>query len=214
MHDREVERVGEVDEARDLLRRRGRSSRPRRSTGSLARIATGQPSRRARPVTAERPLNRPISNHDPRSTMRFDDRADLVDLAPVARDRGRERRVAAFAGRRRPGARGGSSSHRRREVREEAPRARERVGLGLHLVVDGAVAGVNRAAAERLLVDVLAELRDDRRARDEQLRCALDHHAVVARDDTRRAESGDGAEAQRDDGHRGEVRPPRAPNRD
>ena len=36
--------------------------------GSLASTPTGQPSRRANPVTAERPQRAPISSHEPRST--------------------------------------------------------------------------------------------------------------------------------------------------
>ena len=94
---------------------------------------------------------------------------------------------------------------RRRQVREEAPNPRERFCFGRDLVVDRAVAGVDRAAAERLLVDLLAEPGHDRRTGDEQLRRALHHHAVVTRDDAGRAETGDRAETARHDRNRRQI---------
>ena len=82
----------------------------------------------------------------------------------------------------------------------------ERLGLRRDLVVDRAVARVDAAAAERLLVDLLdAEAVDHRRAGDEQLARPPHHEGVVAGHHPRRAEAGDRAEAEADDRHPAEV---------
>ncbi len=163
-------------------------------------------------VEAREPGNRAASVEaselEPRAVVddRLDDRADLVDLAPVAGDGVQERLVAAprivvdvrDAGR--------ELVDRRRKVGEKAADARERLGFRRDLVVHRSVARVDRAPAEGLLVDVLSEARDDGRPGDEQLRGSLYHQAVVAGDDAGRAEAGDGTETTRDHGYRRQVR--------
>ena len=167
MHDREVEGVGEVDEASDLLRRVGCPP------GAVEVRVAGQ--HRHRPaVDAGEPRHRrpavPAADLEERVSVddRVDDVTDLVDLPGVARDRVGEPVLTALgvvgwidSGRRvvdRPG-----------EVGEEGPGTSERVVFGVDHVVDGAVATVDLAAAELLLVDVLTEAGDHRWSRDEQL---------------------------------------------
>src|SRR3954462_8720260 len=81
VHHRQMEGLGEVDEARDLVAgvggpaapTEGRIGRrpppPQKKSGPLAAPATAQPSGRASPVPPDRPHILPISKKLPRSTQ-------------------------------------------------------------------------------------------------------------------------------------------------
>jgi hypothetical protein len=94
-----------------------------------------------------------------------------------------------------------------RQVGEEATDLRQRVGLRLGQVVDGAgLAGVDLPAAQLLLVHVLAHaLLDHRRAGHEQLRGVADHHGEVGADHAGGAQPGNRPQAGGGDGDLGEV---------
>ena len=68
--------------------------------------------------------------------------------------------------------------------------AREGLGFGRDLVVYRAVAGMDVAAAQRLLVYRCGHPGHQRRAGDEHLRATLDDHRVVARCHARSAQAG------------------------
>ena len=203
--DGQVERVGQIDEAGDLLAGLGRPAAAVHvgvagEDGDGPAVEPGQTGHgRATPAAPD--LREGVAVDE-----RVDDRPDLVDLPPVAGDRVDQPVVAALRivalGLRRARR---CVEHRRRQIREEASRQRERVLFVGDDIVDDTVAAVDGAAAETLLVDLLAEPGDDRRSRDEHLRRALHHHREVAAHDARRAESGHRAERERDDGNGREV---------
>ncbi len=147
--------------------------------GSLASTPTGQPSRRANPVTAERPQRAPISSHEPWSTTASMMGLHLVDLPTIPGDGVDQPLIAALGvvvwlGPRR------EAVDARREVRQEAAGAGEGFLLGGHHVVDRAVDAVDVAAAELLLGDVLAEAGDHWWPGHEDLRGVAHHEGVVA----------------------------------
>ena len=117
----------------------------------------------------ERPKVLPISKKLPWSTTRLDDRAHLVDLAAVARDR-RQQALVAPSGSSSHRIVGGSVVDRGRQIGQEAARAGERFFLGVGRLVDGAGARLDLPAAQLLLVELLAEPRHHRRAGDEHRR--------------------------------------------
>src|SRR5262249_51458802 len=119
-----------------------------------------------------------------------DDVAHLVHLSWVSGDRVDQPVLPArrVVGRVDPGR---GVVDRAREVRQECARSRERLVLAADDVVDGAVAAVDGAAAELLLVDLLAEPGDHGWTGHKQLRRIANHDRVVARDDPGRAQAGD-----------------------
>ena len=108
------------------------------------------------------------------------------------------------------GPRGGDLEDRRGQIGEEAPRAGERLLLGIDRVIDRAAARLDLPAAELEAVEMLRPVGgqrvDDRRPGDEQRRGFLGHHRVVARRQARRAEPGHRAEPERDDRHEAHIR--------
>ena len=207
----QVEGLRQFDEAGEFLRRVRRPAAGvdvgvRRGDGDRPAVEPGQPGDDGAPEPAP-DLEETAAVHD-----RFEDGADLVHLAAVARHRLDEellaavRRVAARAARR-------QVERRRRQVGEEAPGPFERLLLALDLVVDGAVGGVDRGAAELLLGHRLAEPRDDGRAGDEHLRPALDDERIMAGGDARGAEPRHRAERQGDDRHRPHIVDDEVPRR-
>ena len=128
----------------------------------------------------------------------------LVDLAAVARDHREQHLLApvggigALAPRR-------HAVDRRRQIRQEAARALERLLLRLHRVVDGAGPALHLPAAQLLLAEVLADARHHRRPRHEHGGGGLGHDRVVAGRQPRRAEARHRAQPQRHHRHGAEV---------
>ena len=95
--------------------------------------------------------------------------------------------------------------NRTRQIGQEPPRGLERVLLGVDRVIDGAAAHLDRPATEFLFGAGLAQALHHRRAGDEDGGDLLDHHGVMRRDQTGRAQTGDRAEAETDDRNLGHV---------
>ncbi|MNM69566.1 hypothetical protein D3C81_811640 [compost metagenome] len=136
--------------------------------------------------------------------QRLHDRPDLVDLTAFTGDGGEQPFVAAarVVGRR---AARRQLVHGRRQVGQEAAGPVEGFLLARHLVIDHAVAGVDLAAPEFVLLQDLADARHHRRPGVEQLRGALDHHRVMAGRHARRAHAGHRTQRQRHHRHHRHV---------
>ncbi len=182
-----MERLRDVEEALDLLAGVGRPG-----AAVEVRIARHQ---RHRPAVEPRVAGddrAAVERRDLEERALVDDRLDdaphLVGLARVVRDRLEEPRiaplriVAARAARR-------QVVDRRREVREKAPRALERLFLAVDGVVDGAGLELDLPAAELVLGELLAQALDHRRPGDEERGEVLHHDRVVRGGEVRGAEA-------------------------
>ena len=193
IEDREVKRLREVDEPFHLLARVRGPGAPVEER--IARHDGDGPAVDSREPGDDRA---PVERSD------LDDRSHPVDLARVARDRGAEPVLATVGIVRLRPARG-HFVDRRRQVREEPPRTRERLVLGVDRVVDGARAEMDLPAAQLVLGQLLPQALDDRRPGDEHRRLLLHHDRVVRRRQMRGAEAGDRAEPERDARDRAHV---------
>ena len=95
--------------------------------------------------------------------------------------------------------------HRARQIGEKAPRAGERLLLGIDGVVHRAASRLDLPAAEFLFAQVLTDPGHDRRSGNKHRR-GFRHHRIMTRRQPRRAETGDRTEPERDDRHYGHVR--------
>ena len=187
-----------------ILREAAAFHAPPSCSGSPARMPTGQPSSRAKPVMMARPNaacdfeERPLVDH------LFDDAPHLIRLLAVARH-GRHQgfvapvRIVPALGARR------QLPDRRRQIGEELARAFEGFFLRVDGIVDSAGGDLHLVAAELLLGALLAEPVDHRGAGDEHGRRLLHHQRVVAGRQARGAEACDRTETQRDDGDEAHV---------
>ena len=146
---RQMEGLGEIDPAHHLL---ARLRRPRAAivegiAGHQQHRTAFEPGKpgddRAAEIGAH--LEEPALVHHG-----VDDRAHLVDLAPIARHR-LQQQFLARAPDRRCTPRSAAGRRPRRQIGQETPRALERLLLGVDGMVDAAGAGLDLAAAEFLL---------------------------------------------------------------
>ena len=199
-HHGKMERVGDLEEVRGLLRRGA-------IDGTGAHRAAG--SRRSRP--ARRRAARAPSRATHRSAPAL--RAPTLHPRAAPRASARRRACANRPGSA-PGSRRGSLCRRpsrearrprprvRREVAEVATHARQRLGVGRDRVVRNAARfDMDGDAAERLLVAVLTGRRSDERRTRREERRARHHHHVIRERRRERAVSRRRAHHDRDDRH-------------
>ena len=99
------------------------------------------------------------------------------------------------------------------QVREKPPRFLEGLVLARRLVVHRAIARVDVAPAEFVLLELAMRPLHHRRTRDEHLRGVLDHHRVVARHHARRAQARDRSERERHHRDLGKIVGPPVPEK-
>jgi hypothetical protein len=188
--DRQVEGLGEVDKADDLVARVGGPA-----PAIEERVARHH--RHGQAVDAGEPGDDRAAEHFAHFEERapvdhgFDDRAHLVDPAALARDHLKEELLAPFGVVGRLAARR-DLVNRWREVREKTPGGGKGFLLAVGRMVDGAAAGLDFPAAQFEPVELLlAERVDHRGPGDEEGGGILGHHRIMARGHARRAKPGD-----------------------
>ena len=203
MHHRQMKHLRQIDEARDFFGRL-------RGPGAAVEIRIARDQRHRPAVQARKPRDHRAPPQPADFEKRFaidqriDDAPHLVHLARILGHGLDQPGVAApgvvLAGRSRR-----QLVHRTRQVGEETPRPRERFGLACRLVVHGAVAGMDGAAAELVLLVALLHPRHHRWTRDEQLRGVFHHHRIMARRHPRRAQPRDRTQGERHHRHHRHV---------